>query len=165
MKARLEPLARPRFGPQWVSALARAAGWKPQTLQTLFHRGQRLPPADRLARLEEALGLREPLFSAVTVNAVEPWHQDAWQRARTFTGLVEMLRRLEEQTDRGDVDAATRRKAAWQLLVALRPAIERLAYWTGSDWEQLYTRRLDHWRRLTRRIEADVIARALKTAE
>jgi hypothetical protein len=116
LRARLEPIARARYGTQWVSKWARAAGWNPNTLHTFLYRGQRLPPADKVAALERALGVAPaghdpacPFFEfAVMVagyeymrRAVLALTRDESERARAATILEEAqrMKKLEREPE------------------------------------------------------------------
>ena len=56
--AELREAAKQRWGARWIAPLAREARINERSLRTLLYRGKRLPPADRLEALEEAVGLR-----------------------------------------------------------------------------------------------------------
>lgn len=78
--------------------------------------------------------------------------------------MVESLLRLEADATK-DPDAAIRRRAAWNLLIAVRPVIEQLAGWDDKDWQALEARLRrdkDHWQRLTKKREDQVIGNAIQ---
>lgn len=147
----LDRAARARYGPRWITPLAKAAGWPPATLRTFLARGQKLPEADKLAALERAAGLIPHASSSVR-EAVEPYLLQEVREVRSFTSLVEALRKI----DRSDGDIY---RAAWRVLMASAEALRALAGWTEEDWKETITK--DHWKTLTKEPEERTVRRAL----
>lgn len=75
------------------------------------------------------------------------------REVRSFTSLVEALRKIDRHDERTY-------RAAWRVLMASAEAIRALAGWTDADWEAAITK--DHWKTLTRQPEEDTIRRALE---
>ena len=87
-------------------------------------------------------------------ESAEPYQLAEVREVRTFTSLVEALRKIDRS------DGRTYR-AAWRVLMASAEAVRTLAGWTDADWAAAITK--DHWRTLTKEPEERAIGRALDT--
>ncbi|MBI4637662.1 MAG: hypothetical protein HY727_15095 [Candidatus Rokubacteria bacterium] len=86
-----------------------------------------------------------------------PYLLKGFQEVRSFTCLVEALLKIQERADGPTFSAA------WKIMEATAEAIRHLSGWSEADWEKMF--RKDHWAKLTKRREAEVIGAALRQEE
>lgn len=104
-------------------------------------------------RLEDYVKGRRDGEPPALHEPVAPYMLEEVREVRSFTSLVEALRKIDRHDERTY-------RAAWRVLMASAEAIRALAGWTDADWEAAITK--DHWKTLTRQPEEDTIRRALE---
>jgi hypothetical protein len=92
----------------------------------------------------------------------EPWQDPEWRAVHSFTALVEALRRLEVIPLTGP--SAWKGRVAWEAIAGASDFIQKVAEWKDRDWERIYRKKLDHWRRpkFGQKAEAETLAQWLQ---
>jgi hypothetical protein len=92
----------------------------------------------------------------------EPWADPEWQAIHAFTALVEALRQLDIIPTTSP--SAWKGRVAWEAIAGASEFIQMVADWKDQDWERIYRKRLDHWRRpkFGQKAEAETLAQWLQ---
>lgn len=133
-----------------AAALARVFGVSKQAASGW---GRALPiPRHLRPRLEDYVKGRREREDSVISEPPPPHMLPEVREIRTFTSLVEALRKIDRADSRNY-------RAAWRVLMAAAEAIRTLAGWEDDDWQAAITK--DHWRTLTKEPEERTVRRAL----